>query len=64
MERRRAPTSSMMWPRSALRCALNQGRPASFSATQPFAYLPVRMSSSIRAISFLVSSVTRRGPPV
>ena len=64
MARRRAPTCSSCWLRSAARVAPNTGRPASFSATQRFAYRPSLISSRIRCISFFVSSVTMRGPAV
>jgi hypothetical protein len=59
-----APTCSSFWLRSAVRVALNFGRPASFSATQRFAYWPLLISSRIRCISRFVSSVTMRGPAV
>jgi hypothetical protein len=62
--RRSAPTFSMMCARSPRRCCSNHWRPDWFSAIQPFAYWPLRISSSIRFISFFVSAVTMRGPPV
>src|ERR1700740_2687186 len=62
MSRSLAPTSSMGWAESLARVALNEVWLTLFSSIQSRANLPDWMSLSTRFISFLVSSVTMRGP--
>jgi hypothetical protein len=59
-----APTFSITCARSSRRFASNHLRPVAFSSIHPRAYCPLRISSSIFFISFLVSAVTTLGPPV
>src|SRR5688500_10016669 len=62
MPRRRLPTSSIGCSADRRRRALKDGLPALFSSIQSRAKRPDCMSASTRFISFLVSSVTMRGP--
>src|ERR1700731_3231523 len=62
MSRSLAPTSSIGCAASLARVALNEVWLTLFSSIQSRANLPDWMSESTRFISFLVSSVTMRGP--
>src|SRR5580692_1433793 len=62
MSRSLAPTASIGWAASLARVALNEVWLTLFSSIQSRANLPDWMSLSTRFISFLVSSVTMRGP--
>src|SRR3954467_8026613 len=62
MSRSLAPTSSIGCAASLARVALNEVWLTLFSSIQSRANLPDWMSLSTRFISFLVSSVTMRGP--
>src|SRR6478735_1756193 len=62
MSRSLAPISSIGWVASLARVALNEVWLTLFSSIQSRANLPDWMSLSTRFISFLVSSVTMRGP--
>src|SRR6476620_1195567 len=62
MSRSFTPTSSIGCAASLARVALNEVWLTLFSSIQSRANLPDWMSASTRFISFLVSSVTMRGP--
>src|ERR1700754_3423127 len=62
MSRSFSPTCSIGWVASFARVALNEVWLTLFSSIQSRANLPDWMSLSTRFISFLVSSVTMRGP--
>src|SRR5262249_56552897 len=62
MSRSFSPTCSIGWAASLARVALNEVWLTLFSSIQSRANLPDWMSASTLRISFLVSSVTMRGP--
>src|SRR5258707_14749044 len=62
MSRSLTPTSSIGWAASLALVALNEVWLTLFSSIQSRANFPDWMSASTRFISFLVSSVTMRGP--